>query len=75
MYVEPRARGRGIAQAVVQRLETIAWDRGYATVLLESGIFQPEACALYERVGYVRRGSYGEYVDNEYSVFFEKQLK
>jgi putative acetyltransferase len=42
--------------------------------VLETGVDQPEALALYERHHYVRCPPYGEYRDEPTSVFFEKRL-
>jgi putative acetyltransferase len=40
---------------------------------LEAGIHQPEALGLYEALGYVRRGPFGDYGDDPVSVFMEKR--
>ena len=74
MFVEPEARGRGIARKILRELETIAERAGYNAVWLETGTLQPEAVALYETSGYKRIDCYGQYVDNPLSVCFEKVL-
>ncbi len=74
MFVEPRARGRGVARIILRELEAIAESAGYAAVWLETGLLQPEAIALYESAGYKRIGCYGQYVDNPLSVCFEKRF-
>jgi putative acetyltransferase len=74
MYVEPRARGCGIARMILRELETIAEAAGYNAVWLETGTLQPEAIRLYETAGYKRIARYGQYVDNPLSVCFEKQF-
>lgn len=73
MYVRPDARGRGIARAVLERLERIAAERGYKTVRLETGNRQPEALALYASSGYSRIPNYAESV-HPLSLCFEKRL-
>jgi GNAT superfamily N-acetyltransferase len=75
MYVEPRARGRGIARIILRELETIARSAGFDAVWLETGTLQPEAIRLYETSGYDRIACYGQYIDNPLSVCFEKRLK
>jgi putative acetyltransferase len=55
-------------------LESHARTLGIVRLVLETGIDQPEALALYERHQYVRRAPYGEYREEPTSVFFEKQL-
>lgn len=43
-------------------------------IRLETGVYQPEALALYGRAGYVERGPFGDYVADPLSVFMEKEL-
>lgn len=75
MFIEPTMRGRGIAWQILTKLETIALAFDYQAIWLETGTLQNEAITLYERAGYQRRPCYGRYVDNPYSVCYEKQLK
>ena len=74
MYVTPDVRGRGIAGAVLYRLETIARELGYTRVILETGNRQTAAIRLYERAGYARIPCYGRYVNDPRSVCFGKSL-
>ena len=74
MYVEPCARGRGVGRALIEALESTLLRCGIRLVRLETGIHQPEALSLYERCGYVRIPSFGDYRDDPLSVFFEKRL-
>jgi len=77
MYVRPAFRGRGVARALVGRLEDEARARGVSRVTLETGDAQVDAMRLYERAGYARCGAFGAYARMEpgavvRSVFFEK---
>ena len=74
MYVNPAQRGGGIAKNIITFLEHEASGRGCTILRLETGIHQAEALGLYERAGYVRRGSYGDYPEDPLSVFMEKNL-
>ncbi|MED5618374.1 GNAT family N-acetyltransferase [Ideonella sp. BN130291] len=74
MYVDPACRGQGIGQALHTTLEQEALQRGCSTLMLETGPRQPEAIALYRRLGYRSRGPYGDYWDDPHSVFMEKPL-
>lgn len=74
LYVQPRARGTGAAQRLMALLESRARLAGCGRLLLETGTRQPEAQAFYARLGYARRGPFGNYPDDPRSVFMEKPL-
>ena len=71
MWTSPDYRRRGLATAMLAELESIARELGYATVRLETGHAQPEALALYRRLGYREIGNYGQY---ENATGFERRL-
>jgi ribosomal protein S18 acetylase RimI-like enzyme len=71
LYVEPGARRRGVASALMAFFEAEA-ARRRADIVLETGTRQPEAIALYEARGYRPRGPYpGSDVDDACSVYLE----
>jgi GNAT superfamily N-acetyltransferase len=74
MWVDPAQRGHGIATTVLTALEDWARELGFARCILETGIKQPEAIALYHKTGYARMPNYGQYLNVENSVCFEKAL-
>ena len=74
MYVRPPFRGQGLGRAMLLALESHAWATGVRRLVLETGVDQPEALALYQRHGFARCARYGEYRDDPTSVFFEKHL-
>lgn len=74
MYVMPRWRGRGVAQALLGHLERLAHQKGLSVLRLETGIYQPEAVRLYERAGFSRCAVFGEYAEDGVSLCYEKQL-
>ena len=74
MYTLPVCRGKGIATAVLNELEKLAAELGYAKCILETGKRQPEAISLYTRNGYVLIPNYGQYAGVENSVCFEKPI-
>ena len=63
MYTAPDARHRGIASAVLRALEDSARRYGRRRMILETGPAQPEAIALYEKLGYHRIEDFGHYRD------------
>lgn len=75
MFVSPGARGQGVAQRVLDFLESHALGRGVETMRLETGYLQPEAIRLYGRAGYQRRGPFANYGPDPTSVFMEKLLR
>jgi len=75
MFVLPEERGKGIASIVLKELELWAQELGYQKCLLETGIKQPEAIALYKKNEYQIIPNFGQYVGVENSVCFEKHLK
>lgn len=72
MYIRPQARGQGIARRLVEALEAKAVQNGCRRFMLETGPTMPGALALYERMGYQRRGPFGDYPDDPFSVFMQK---
>ena len=74
MYVRPAARGNGISRKILARLEELAAEFNYAALQLETGNLQIEAMGLYDSSGYARIDCYEPYVDNPYSICYEKRL-
>jgi putative acetyltransferase len=74
MYVKQSFRNRGIASALLAELELWARESGYSECILETGIRQPDAIALYTKNGYCRIPNWGQYVGVENSVCFKKLL-
>jgi putative acetyltransferase len=79
MYVRDAARGRGIARALLSRLEVEAKSNGLDFLRLETGERQHAAIRLYEQAGFRRCDAFGEYASMApgaiaTSVFFEKRL-
>ena len=79
MYTRPMARGRGVAKALLRRIEDEARGAGISVLRLETGTRQHEAIGLYKRIGFRPRGPFGPYAtmpacNIETSLFFEKVL-
>lgn len=72
MYVSPTQRGKGIGARLLDRLTEQARAEGLTAMLLETGVHQPEAVALYRKAGFITRGPYAGYADNGLSIFMEK---
>jgi len=74
MYSEPSLRGTGIGRAVLTALESAARELGVGRLVLETGVHQHAAIALYRRTGFVQIDCWGEYALAPTSVCFEKSL-
>ncbi|MEQ8219318.1 MAG: GNAT family N-acetyltransferase [Arenibacter sp.] len=74
MYVAPQERGKGIASKILKELEIWAAAQKYSTCILETGLRQPEAIALYRKNGYATIPNYGQYKGIANSVCFLKKL-
>lgn len=74
MFTAPTHRQRGVAVAVLRELERWAQELGYSRCVLETGVKQPEAIALYTGQGYMAIPNYGQYAGVENSLCFEKRL-
>ena len=75
MYTSPESRGKGIATKVLTELEIWATELSYEKCILETGKKQPEAIGLYKKNGYKLIPNYGQYVEIENSLCFEKDIK
>lgn len=74
MFTLHEARGRGVATQILTELENWAKELVYKNCILETGIRQPEAIALYKKCGYKVISNYGQYAGIENSVCFGKTL-
>ena len=74
VYVEPGFRRRGLAQLIMGALEESAARAGHRAVLLNTGLRQPEALALYAQLGYQDVPGYGIYTHAPDARFLGKEL-
>ncbi len=74
MFVKPISRGNGIATIVLKEVENWAKELDFSKCILETGIKQPEAIALYQKNNYTQIPNYEQYEAVESSVCFEKTL-
>lgn len=75
MFTDVNFRGKGFATQVLTELENWALELGYSRCILETGKRLPDAMRLYENRGYQLIPNYGQYVEMENSICFEKKLK
>ncbi len=75
VYVEPAHRRRGLARVIMAALEDSAARAGHRSVVLNTGQEQPEALALYDRLGYRPVPGYGVYACAPDAVFLGRSLE
>lgn len=75
MYVVPSARGRGLADVLLDAAEARADALGATRIILQCGTAQPEAMAVYRRHGYEAIEPFGEYAEFESSRCFGRDLR
>jgi len=78
--VDRRARGRGVAAALLARVEVCADDKGFGLIRLETQSNNPAACRVYARAGYTLGGfDHKLYADGphegEVALFWYKDLR
>jgi len=75
MFTDQECRGQGVATHILRELEHWAVEVGFEQCILETGLAQPEAVALYAKNGYQRIPNFGQYTDVQSSVCFSKSLQ
>ena len=76
MRTPAMARGQGAGRTVLEHIITVARQRGYTRLSLETGThpaFEP-AHNLYRSHGFVLSGPFGTYGPNPHSVFMALEL-
>ncbi len=79
MYVREAVRGEGVAQELLAHIERVTLDAGTKLLRLETGVRQPAAIRLYERVGFHPCAAFAPYTTMspsaiKNSLFYEKRL-
>jgi len=80
MYVRETVRRRGVAQALLTRIETEARVAGFVVLRLETGEWQAAALRFYARAGFRPCAAFGDYAAMRpeavaTSLFMEKRLR
>ena len=77
VYITPEVRGTGAGQAIMDKLIADARDLGFARILMDTGKPLVAAQALYDKLGFRRRGPYQDVPPElaEALVYFEMPLR
>lgn len=74
VFVRGDYRGRGISKHVMVTLEEKAKEKGYKSLILETGNILAAAFAMYKNLGYDIIENYGQYAGMSESVCMRKEL-
>ncbi|HEX5018400.1 MAG TPA: GNAT family N-acetyltransferase [Actinomycetes bacterium] len=74
MFIRRPFRGRGWSRTLLALVEDEARALGFSRILMETGLRQPEAMALYESSGYEPIPGFGHYRDAPGNRCYAKQL-
>lgn len=74
IFIKEEYRGQGISNKLMMKLEMAAKNKGYTSLILESGEPLAAAMALYKHSGYEVIPNYGQYKDMTDSICMKKDL-
>ena len=74
VFVAATHRRLGLGARLLDALGTWALDAGVRRLVVQTGVRQPEAVALYLRAGWHAIEPFGEYVGDTISLCFSKEL-
>ena len=74
LFVDPVARGGGIATKLVNKLESQAYSDGYKRIVVETGKNNSDAIRLYTKMNYQLIDNYPPYDGLSNSVCMSKNL-
>ncbi|PSL17814.1 GNAT family N-acetyltransferase [Shimia abyssi] len=74
MFVDPGARGKGIAHKLLHRLAAEATAQGFTELKLETGDKLEQAHSLYRAHGFTECAPFGDYEANSSSIFMTRTL-
>jgi GNAT superfamily N-acetyltransferase len=74
MFVSVEVRGKGLAQKMLQQLESWANELGFSVAVLETLYKQTAAIGMYQKVGYAITDNYVPYVGLKNSICMKKHI-
>jgi len=74
VFIKETYRGKGISKKLMQMLENLAKEKGYISIILESGEPLFTAMGLYRSIGYQVIVNYGQYMNMSDSICMKKVL-
>jgi putative acetyltransferase len=74
VFVREEYRGSGISKVMMALIEKTAAEKGYRTLILETGAPLVRAISLYKKLDYQIIDNYGQYKDMIHSICMKKNL-
>jgi putative acetyltransferase len=75
MFTLHEERGQGIGKIIVEALEKWAFELHFKRMILETGVKQSSAIAMYQNIGFQIIENYGEYIGNPNSICMAKDIR
>jgi putative acetyltransferase len=75
MFTIKVERGQGIGKIIVEALEKWAFELQFKRMILETGVKQNSAIAMYQKIGFQIIENYGEYLGNSNSICMAKDIR
>jgi putative acetyltransferase len=75
MFTIKEERGQSIGKCIVEELEKWAFEFHYKRMMLETGIKQNSAIAMYKKIGFQIIENYEEYNGNPNSICMAKEIR
>jgi GNAT superfamily N-acetyltransferase len=76
VFIVPSAQGQGAGRRLMAQLVEDCRSLGFRRILMDTGVFLTKAVALYDSMGFIRRGPYADLPEDAIAlrVFFEMPL-
>lgn len=74
MFVKPEARGQGVGEAILSRIEALARAEGCSRLVLETGANFDAARRVYERSAFVACDAVLDYPPSPWTAFYSKDI-
>lgn len=74
VYVREFYRRSGIARTTVSAAEKAAREKGFRFMILETGVQNTEAIALYQSMGYRQIENFGQFATDPVCLCMKKEI-
>jgi putative acetyltransferase len=75
MFTINEERGQSIGKLIVEEFEKWSFELHFKRMILETGVKQSSAIAMYQKIGFQITENYGEYKGNPNSICMAKDIR